>query len=243
MNLNELLQTLGLSDKQAKVYLACLKHEENSVLGLANLSGLKRSTCYTVLAELERKKLVQCFNFHSKKRYRAAEPSELLFHVEHQKQLLEQYLPLLKAIGFKKMPAFDLFTEHEGLLFLQKIMITAPHVYIIGSLHSIGSPTRNFILRLFSSIPRDPLKIHLRLTSLPQDCAFAEKHVGQFDFHFVPRGTFFDTLSIISEKFYSTFIELNSEMRIISTMNEVVVKAWWQIVQLMESPGRNQLQT
>jgi sugar-specific transcriptional regulator TrmB len=52
-NALQLIKNLGLSDKAAKVYLASLELGEATVQQLAATSGLKRTTLYYVLGELE----------------------------------------------------------------------------------------------------------------------------------------------------------------------------------------------
>ncbi|MFA6588197.1 MAG: helix-turn-helix domain-containing protein [Patescibacteria group bacterium] len=56
--MEDLLQKLGLEEKESAVYLACLKNELNSPASLARQTRLKRSTIYFYLDKLVQKGLV-----------------------------------------------------------------------------------------------------------------------------------------------------------------------------------------
>ncbi|OGY80027.1 MAG: hypothetical protein A3B74_05225 [Candidatus Kerfeldbacteria bacterium RIFCSPHIGHO2_02_FULL_42_14] len=235
MDLEVVLKTLGLSAKEAKIYLACLQYGELNVSKIAQFSGLKRSTCYAILEGLVTKKLVISPTMSDKKRYHAVEPAELLFHVEHQKQLLEQYLPTFNSLAFQEAPHFGILSGSSGLPFLQKQIESQSLVYIVGSFHTVTPLLRNLMLGLFSQMKTGAGKIHLYLPPLPHDIAFSEQHADNFQIRFVPRGTIFDSFSIISEFFCATFITNKSDMQIIFLEHKGIMKTWWQMLQLMDN--------
>ena len=52
------LKKLGLTEKEAKLYINALELGSFSVMGIAHKSGIKRPTCYLILDELVKKGLV-----------------------------------------------------------------------------------------------------------------------------------------------------------------------------------------
>jgi sugar-specific transcriptional regulator TrmB len=93
MNEHEtILRNLGLSEKGAQLYLACLRLGEATVLDLARESGLKRTTIYYILEELTGSGALVETKRSKKTRYVAADPKDLLIaarerHAEAEKSL------------------------------------------------------------------------------------------------------------------------------------------------------------
>jgi len=92
------LQQLGLTDKEAKLYLNALELGTFSVAGIAHRSGLKRPTCYLILEELSKKGLVS-INPKAKKTLYVVESPEILLKQSERNVLLSQKLvPKLNAL-------------------------------------------------------------------------------------------------------------------------------------------------
>ena len=66
MKLENVLKEYGLTEKQAKVYLACLGLDSSPVQKISDVSGLPRTTCYEVLDSLKLLGLIS--SFQKKKR-------------------------------------------------------------------------------------------------------------------------------------------------------------------------------
>ena len=104
--LKSLLQKIGLSDKDAEVYLACLELGTQPASVIAKKAGLKRPTTYLILEALLKKGLVSEYTGSSVKYFTAVSPEYLLNFVEkqrreltsHQREL-EQYLPQLQSLS------------------------------------------------------------------------------------------------------------------------------------------------
>lgn len=98
MVLEKYLQEIGLSDKEATVYLALLQVDNASVLDLAKKTKINRTTIYFVLESLQKKGLVSEIQ-QGKKTFFAAEPPERLeTYVERQKTILEEHSKRLKEM-------------------------------------------------------------------------------------------------------------------------------------------------
>lgn len=95
----KILQQLGLSEKEAAVFIALLKLGTSEVREIARVSGLVRPTVYFCLERLTRQGLVEMSVKRGKKAYTAVEPAELLKLVQTKKLEIEtKEKSLLKAL-------------------------------------------------------------------------------------------------------------------------------------------------
>lgn len=88
--LEKYLEEIGLSDKEATLYLALLRYDAVTPSELAKQTGLKRSTVYVVLEELEKKGLATEVSSGKVIHYQANPPERLETYVEQQKLKLEE---------------------------------------------------------------------------------------------------------------------------------------------------------
>lgn len=125
MPINYELQKIGLSDKEAKVYLAILEIAPASVQQIARKSGVNRATTYVILESLIKKGLCSTYNKNKKTLYLAENPNilERLFivqkkEIEEREKNLKNVLPQLSAIfnRLENKPVVRFFEGKEGLL-------------------------------------------------------------------------------------------------------------------------------
>ncbi len=122
--LKTLLQKIGLSDKDAEVYLACLELGTQPASVVAKKAGLKRPTTYLILEGLMKRGLVSEYTGSNVKYFTAVQPEFLLNYVEkrrrelssHQHEL-EQYLPQFNSLSnpYSLSPKVRFFEGVEGL--------------------------------------------------------------------------------------------------------------------------------
>lgn len=96
--LEKYLEELGLSDKEAAVYLALLQFDSASPAQITEKTKLNRSTVYVVLEALEKKGLASEVDSGKKIHYQAAAPERLETYVEQQQLKLEEVGRRLKDI-------------------------------------------------------------------------------------------------------------------------------------------------
>lgn len=123
--LEKYLQELGLSEKEAQIYLALLQVDNESIQDLAKRTGINRTTVYPVLETLEKKGLVSEVQIGKKTHYEAAAPERLETFVERQKMLLVEkskrlvdIIPELKGIQRKEgeRPIIKFFEGRDGVV-------------------------------------------------------------------------------------------------------------------------------
>ena len=92
----EVLETIGLSKNESKVYLTLLEVGNSNVGKIAEKSKLYRPNIYDALERLKRKGLVNYISVENKKRYRATEPEHLLSLIRQKETLIQSILPQLQ---------------------------------------------------------------------------------------------------------------------------------------------------
>lgn len=118
------LQRIGLSEKEAKVYLATLELAESSVQNIAKKAGVNRPTAYVILEKLMGLGLASTLVKGKKTFFVAQSPSELenilkeqVSEIEHRKSELNGVMNQLHAIynANSEKPAVRYFEGADGL--------------------------------------------------------------------------------------------------------------------------------
>jgi len=119
------LQEIGLSEKEAEVYVALLQYDNTSVAELAKKTKVNRTTIYPVLETLAKKGLVSEIQVDKKVHYQAEPPERLETYIERQKVVLEEntkrlkdIVPQLKSIQREsgERPVVKYFEGREGII-------------------------------------------------------------------------------------------------------------------------------
>jgi len=119
------LQQIGLSEKEAEVYVALLQFDNASVTDLAKKTKVNRTTIYPVLETLAKKGLVSEIQVDKKINYQAESPERLETFIERQKVVLEEnskrlvdIIPQLKSIQREsgERPVVKYFEGREGII-------------------------------------------------------------------------------------------------------------------------------
>lgn len=119
MSINNLIQnlkTLGMSDKEAQVYLALLQLGPSTAYSIANKANLKRPTVYVVAEELFKKGYI-VKSPHDKQMY-VAHPTEIIFEeFENKFNKFKSSLPEFKSLqsGINDKPSVLYFEGVEGI--------------------------------------------------------------------------------------------------------------------------------
>jgi len=123
------LQRIGLSEKEAKVYLATLELAESSVQNIAKKAGVNRPTAYVILEKLMGLGLASTLQKGKKTYFVAQSPSELenilkeqVSEIEHRKSELEGVMSQLHAIynANSEKPVVRYFEGADGLLAMDR---------------------------------------------------------------------------------------------------------------------------
>lgn len=108
--LEKYLQEIGLSEKEAHIYLTLLQVDSESIQDLAKRTGINRTTVYPVLETLEKKGLVSEIQVGKKTNYVAAPPERLETFIARQKVTLQERSERLKDV----IPQIKSLQRQEG---------------------------------------------------------------------------------------------------------------------------------
>lgn len=106
MQISDALKNLGLSEKEARVYVALLKLGRASAYGVADEAGLKKPTTYVILGELMQKGLALKIPRIRKQLFVAKPPDEFFAEAEERLRVAKSVLPELMAMAEKPEQKF-----------------------------------------------------------------------------------------------------------------------------------------
>lgn len=94
----ETLKQIGLEEKEAKIYLACLELGETGIKDIASKSGIKRTTIYEIIDKMVLSGYLQTTFKGKRKRFLAIEPQELKALMQKRASLLDEVMPQLMSL-------------------------------------------------------------------------------------------------------------------------------------------------
>jgi sugar-specific transcriptional regulator TrmB len=123
--IEQFLENIGLSQKEAVVYMALLAVESSSVMELAKKTEIKRTSIYPIIESLEKKGLVSEVEVGKKNEYRAEAPERLETYIKNeqikldeQAKLLTEIVPRLKSVSRDQgeRPIIKYYDGREGII-------------------------------------------------------------------------------------------------------------------------------
>jgi len=110
------LKNIGLTDKEARVYIACLEAGSNVVSKIGKLAGLNRVTAYDILEKLKEKGFVNFLTKNNLKYFSATDPEIIVAETQRKTQNLKSILPDLKRLkGDTVHPHIQYFEGVDGI--------------------------------------------------------------------------------------------------------------------------------
>jgi HTH-type transcriptional regulator, sugar sensing transcriptional regulator len=108
-----LIKELGLSDFEARVYLATLTLGPTTILKISRTSGIKRATVYTVIEDLIRKGYISIEPRGFKRLFVAENPRNLEKGLEDRRERFREALPDLDAL-YNQREGGSIIRIYEG---------------------------------------------------------------------------------------------------------------------------------
>lgn len=127
MNIQGILENIGMSEKEAQVYLALLELGEALPSTLARRANVKRPTVYAVLEQLSQRGLVSSCKKAGNTYFQGISPHFLLEQQYQKTQTLEHALPELLALKskFAVQPQVVFFEGQKGLIQIMEDTLTS----------------------------------------------------------------------------------------------------------------------
>lgn len=114
--IQNVLQQCGLTEKEAKVYLACLELGPQPVSQIAKKAKINRVTAYDILGKLIKRGMVNFYVKNDLKFFNPTDPELVIKEFKRKTKELEKSLPILKGLYSKtNHPYLQFFEGIEGI--------------------------------------------------------------------------------------------------------------------------------
>ncbi len=117
MEIMLILQEIGLSEKEAIVYIALLKLGEETASRVSQVAELNRITTYALLKSLKEKGFCSIYDKNNVQYFKAIKPEQILGLLDERKNKIKVILPELKGYESKvsAKPEISLFEGKKGI--------------------------------------------------------------------------------------------------------------------------------
>lgn len=150
--LHTTLGTLGLSPREADIYLAALESGPSLQLPLAAKAGIKRTSMRELLPDLLARGILQEVVSGKRKYLAATDPRELVNALQEKARLASQSLPLLLALQTEKhdKPLVRFYEGIEGVkrVFEQTIKVGLP-IYSFANVASLQPELEEWLVKWY----------------------------------------------------------------------------------------------
>ncbi|MDD3498284.1 MAG: helix-turn-helix domain-containing protein [Candidatus Moranbacteria bacterium] len=202
------LRKLGLTEREAKIYLISLELTKATAYEIAKKASISRPTVYRVLRGLEKKKLVSQTKEKNKKYFTASSPEELLGMLKiKRREAEEQEREFLRIISM-------LQTKYS-VKNKCKIKIYKGHKSRKGLLENFSNTLSKEIKVIF--IGRNPLNLkkeYIKINNRLRNIRIREIYFGNFANR--------SSLKYVNQKILSA--DMSSEMAVIIADSLIVIK-------------------
>ena len=184
----DLLENLGLTKSEIKVYLSLLELNSASASEIAEKSGIYRKNTYDALNKLIKKGLVSFAKVETKRIFNATDPQRLLEFVELRKKEIQEVLPELKTI-YKTPPLVDdvmVFKGKEGLKTIFEDIIKSKSNYDkFGS----GEKFKETLPYYYTQYQKKKINTSIKCRAIYSENERCEEFVKEFigKVHFLPK--------------------------------------------------------
>lgn len=167
---SKILEDIGLSKNEIKVYVALLKIGKTTSLKLINETGIQVSALYYCLDNLIKKGLASYSMIANKKNFQATPPEQLINLIEMKKQKLQEIIPELESMQkeTKEEIQANTYEGYKGVRAIYdrilQVLKKGDIYYVIGA-RQIGDDTdetANIFLNNFHK-QRDKSKINVKI--------------------------------------------------------------------------------
>ncbi len=190
MEILDILQNVGLNEKEASVYMALLELGTATVHPIATKAGIKRPTTYLILEQLQQKGMVSIVPRATKALYTAESPEKILNDLYKKQELVKRFLPNMLAIYNAKTekPQVLLFEGKEGVKEVYDKVLKAKKVDFFATVRDFVSFYPEFADKLKEKTKAGELEAREILTRNKADVEYAKtvEHSPYYEQKFSP---------------------------------------------------------
>lgn len=159
-----ILESLGLSPNEAKIYLALLDIGASSVPQISVKTGIHKRNVYDAVPRLLQKGIAYKIVWHTENKYVAVEPNKLTDLIWEKESQLNSILPALNR-QFKKAASHEAVYVYKGVEgfknYLRDILKTGEDVYFLGAKGGwFDTDLQTFIQKFLKQAARKGIKYY-----------------------------------------------------------------------------------
>lgn len=173
--LEEFLMHIGLSDKEAKVYMSLLKVDDANAAAISKSSNINRTTVYPILESSKHKGLVEEIEKNGKSTFRSNSPEKIETYIEEQKikldeqsKLVRDMIPKFKAVarGLGERPIVEYYTGKEEVLRSAKNMFTSGEEGVLYVIYPRDEIEKSFSPKELDSLKQKRIEKNIKIVSI-----------------------------------------------------------------------------
>ncbi len=191
MHIEEQLQKLALTKSEVKIYLFLLEEGVSSPPQVAKGTGIARTNCYSILASLKEKGLIEEQERGARKLYIASDPQALLRNIQKKEEVIVQLLPDLRALYTtqKNKPKIQFYDGFEQVKEIYWRATETRKLLAIGSTKAIVNRDAAFFLAFEKKLKQNGTFLQDLITDASSVVGTQETKrllMGLYDFRTLP---------------------------------------------------------
>ena len=147
MEPEEALKSIGLSNKEIKVYLACLKLGSGTVNQISKEAGTFRTYTYDILRSLAEEGLVHYVMKERKQFFESSNPERIIEILKEREDKIKEVLPKLKSMSksITEKPSVEFYEGLAGVNFIHDLILRE----VPKEIRVLGNPEQHFEIMKF----------------------------------------------------------------------------------------------
>lgn len=237
MNTKEILQSIGLSEKASKIYIATLPLGTASIQDIAKAAKLKRASMYPYIEELLEAELVEKAPIGKRVYYRCASPTQIEEKLQNQLQNLQSKLPELQALhNTSAKPHIQILEGKKGVQHIYKECLTHPFIRSFCYLPDIDKLFHSEVETWGNAMLKDKIRLQELMPNRPETRRTSRQfgaHVGGLYESRMVEGDVYndmliygDTVAILRIQELNLFIVRIEDKTIATSMKTLFDAAW-----------------
>lgn len=241
MKIEKTLQSCGLSEKQTRIYLACLELGSASVQKIARKANVARSTVYEILEVLKQKGFVSTFMKKRVRYFSAEEPKQIVRSAQQKVDALKNVLPQLEAlVGKTRMhPAVRFYQgKNQMKLIFEEVLVEADTILSFGSAEDLFRELGDYFYEFVKRRVKKKIPVRVILSDSKkarerQECGLKELRTVKI---VPPTYQFHGQIILWKNKiamlsYTNDFVAIVMESRELSDMQRAVFENLWKRVE------------
>ena len=211
----KILEELGLSEQEAKAYLALLKLGGSNASAVAKEIGVKRTTIYPILTSLANKGVATVYFRKNNKFYYAQKPHKLHSLFEKKLESFESMIPFLESMEKKEVQKIGLRfieTKEELQKFYDEVLVEYKNkeYCIIGSAPAWEGIDNEYFIHFRKERGRNNIRTRILLSADSKQINPVEKELLREFKYLSEKYKFKSTIDIFKDKILIVSPELTS---------------------------------